>query len=553
MAINVSQAFHRTSANPVDESMALTKAQMLTVNDNLMPAYYFTICQDDGEIYLYDKTATPSSTTGKFTKFEGGGSGGGSTEGVVITKTLLASGWNSTTKQQTLTFNGYDADMGGVVGMPTNATSAQKEAYAEALIDVVSQSGNVFTFQCEEIPSVDLPVTLYAGGGGGGSADLPSGGTTGQALVKRSNADGDVEWGNVSVEVDNALSGTSENPVQNKVVKGALDNKFDVNDANVGTGLQDYDKVPYISNGNGKGMIFGAAIKASIKTYCERFFLSTLPKATASVLGGIKVGTGLSIDSDGVLSSSGGASIYANVFNKSDIYSTTEKVVGCWTDGRPIYQKSINTGQLPGSGNKTVAHGISNISKVINLFGSAFTTSGTAIGINMPRPSITTGTVEVTFQGDNLVIKVAQDMTGFADSYVTLQYTKTTDAANSFNYADENDYSTTEHIVGKWIDGKPVYQKVIDFGAGPNAAAKSVSHGVANMATVVKMHIIGVSGSGSSSSGNLVAFALDSTNLNSSAQKTFSFLQADKITIRSDIDQSGKTFKVILQYTKTTD
>jgi hypothetical protein len=92
MAINVSQAFHRTSANPVDESMALTKAQMLAVNDNLMPAYYFTICQDDGEIYLYDKTATPSSTTGKFTKFEGGGGGGGTGEGVVITKTLLASG-----------------------------------------------------------------------------------------------------------------------------------------------------------------------------------------------------------------------------------------------------------------------------------------------------------------------------------------------------------------------------------------------------------------------------------------------------------------------------
>lgn len=73
MAINVSQAFHRTSANPVDESMALTKAQMLTINDNLMPAYYFTICQDDGKIYLYDKSATASATTGKFKEFEGGG------------------------------------------------------------------------------------------------------------------------------------------------------------------------------------------------------------------------------------------------------------------------------------------------------------------------------------------------------------------------------------------------------------------------------------------------------------------------------------------------
>lgn len=73
MAINVSQAFKRTSIAPIDEAIALTKAQMLTVSDTLMPAYYFTICQDDGQIYLYDKTATADPTTGKFTLFEGGG------------------------------------------------------------------------------------------------------------------------------------------------------------------------------------------------------------------------------------------------------------------------------------------------------------------------------------------------------------------------------------------------------------------------------------------------------------------------------------------------
>lgn len=75
MAINVSQAFHRTSANPVDDTMALTKAQMLTVNDNLMPSKYLTICQDDGFIYLYDKSNTADPETGKFRKFEGGGGG----------------------------------------------------------------------------------------------------------------------------------------------------------------------------------------------------------------------------------------------------------------------------------------------------------------------------------------------------------------------------------------------------------------------------------------------------------------------------------------------
>lgn len=258
MAINVSQAFHRTSANPVDESLALTKAQMLTVNDNLMPAYYFTICQDDGKIYLYDKTATPSVTTGKFSEFQGGGGGGtasaftititnngssfsadktpaeveaavangdvlqasfptyglvlslavsGSgtyvfstmyTEGtasttafcsIALTKgsasawssidyqtimgdalgggsstavvgTLLASGWNSTTRQQTLTFTGLANDSNGTIGVPTSATAAQKSAYADAVINVVAQSGTSLTFEAETIPSIDLPVLL---------------------------------------------------------------------------------------------------------------------------------------------------------------------------------------------------------------------------------------------------------------------------------------------------------------------------------------------------------------------------------------------------------
>lgn len=75
MAINISQAFHRTSGAPIDDTLTLTKAEMLTVNDNLMPAKYLTVCQDDGKIYLYDKSATPSPTTGKFSVFEGGGSG----------------------------------------------------------------------------------------------------------------------------------------------------------------------------------------------------------------------------------------------------------------------------------------------------------------------------------------------------------------------------------------------------------------------------------------------------------------------------------------------
>ena len=84
MAINLSQAFHRTSANPIDESLTLTQEEMLAVNDNLMPAKYFTICQDDGKLYLYSKTNEMDETTGKFRKLEGGGGGGESVQVLIM-------------------------------------------------------------------------------------------------------------------------------------------------------------------------------------------------------------------------------------------------------------------------------------------------------------------------------------------------------------------------------------------------------------------------------------------------------------------------------------
>lgn len=96
MAINVSQAFKRTSIAPIDETLALTKAQMVATVDTLMPAYYFTICQDDGKIYLYDKSATPSVTTGKFTEFSGGGGGGSSDVKFFTTTDTLSKTINGT-------------------------------------------------------------------------------------------------------------------------------------------------------------------------------------------------------------------------------------------------------------------------------------------------------------------------------------------------------------------------------------------------------------------------------------------------------------------------
>ena len=60
---------------------------------------------------------------------------------------------------------------------------------------------------------------------------------------------------------------------------------------------------------------------------------------------------------------------------------------------------------------------------------------------------------------------------------------------------ENNSYSTTEQPTGaKWIDGKPVYRKVIDFGVLPNASQKTVDHGIANLGQVIKCDVISTSG-----------------------------------------------------------
>ena len=68
----------------------------------------------------------------------------------------------------------------------------------------------------------------------------------------------------------------------------------------------------------------------------------TLPIASDSVLGGVKIGNGLSIENDGKLN--------VNASVPSEVqYSTLEKRIGTWVDGTPLFEKTlIGTIQLDG-------------------------------------------------------------------------------------------------------------------------------------------------------------------------------------------------------------
>lgn len=75
MAILVGQPFERTGMFPIEDDLLRTKAQMLAVNDDLMPEQYFALCLDDGNFYIYNKRNSVDPETGRYRKLSGDADG----------------------------------------------------------------------------------------------------------------------------------------------------------------------------------------------------------------------------------------------------------------------------------------------------------------------------------------------------------------------------------------------------------------------------------------------------------------------------------------------
>lgn len=49
----------------------------------------------------------------------------------------------------------------------------------------------------------------------------------------------------------------------------------------------------------------------------------------------------------------------------------------------------------------------------------------------------------------------------------------------------KQEYSTEEQVIGTWIDGKPIYRKVISIGSIPSKSEGLFEHNISNMKDVV--------------------------------------------------------------------
>ena len=109
-------------------------------------------------------------------------------------------------------------------------------------------------------------------------------------------------------------------------------------------------------------------------------------------------------------------------------------------------------------------------------------------------------------------------------------------------------YSTSEVLTAeRWINGKPVYRKVVSMGALPNAAAKSIAHGISDID-----ENLGLSGVAFNVNGDA---RIPLPYVSTSTSTIQMYMSKTNVIVTNKIDMSVSYNKsyAIIYYTKTTD
>ena len=110
-------------------------------------------------------------------------------------------------------------------------------------------------------------------------------------------------------------------------------------------------------------------------------------------------------------------------------------------------------------------------------------------------------------------------------------------------FSNKQIYSTSEQVVGTWVDGSTLYKKTIDFGTLPNATSKKVAHNISDLRSIIKIETVATTGENFFP----LPFLGTETNLNI----TF-YANKTNILISAPIDRSSYSAYVTLYYVKST-
>lgn len=110
---------------------------------------------------------------------------------------------------------------------------------------------------------------------------------------------------------------------------------------------------------------------------------------------------------------------------------------------------------------------------------------------------------------------------------------------------DSHEYSTDEQEVGTWIDGSPVYEKVVDLGYLPNNTTKNVAHNISNLGLIISADFVA-----KDTSGQYVFMPHVVANRDYIGYQVSVYATSTNIVIEVGSNRSAYSGYAILRYTK---
>lgn len=232
-----------------------------------------------------------------------------------------------------------------------------------------------------------------------------------------------------------------------------------------------------------------------------------------------------------------GCPAYVTQEGDAEYYSTDEKVIGRWHDGKPLYQRVL-TGTTPSNNTNTIVLTLDSSIRTKNLFGW----SGS---VPIPYYGNTSWYLNAYMEG-GYTLRMQVNGYNSMPFELVIQYTKETDSAVTTIEQKPTHYSTDEQVIGTWIDGKPLYQKTIIWQGNLPAGQTQIDPQISNIDAMIELK-------------GTVFREQYFTNIceaESSTQMVNTYYHIGSHKICIDINKlayNNATVRLTLQYTKTTD